>query len=186
MVGGHLRRAVFFDRDGTIIHDAHYLARPEDVRLLPGAARAIRELNDAAIPVVVVTNQSGIARGLLTVADYEAVHAEMERQLAAEDARVDASYFCPHHPDFGGDCECRKPGTLMYRQAAAEHGLDLTASYYIGDRWRDVAPALTLGGHGVLVSSAATPPDERERAAQEASVAESLSEAVARALVARA
>jgi D-glycero-D-manno-heptose 1,7-bisphosphate phosphatase len=111
----------------------------------------------------------------------------MERQLAAEGGRIDASYFCPHHPDFDGPppCECRKPGTLMYRQAAAEHGLDLGASHYIGDRWRDVAPALTLGGHGILVPSAATPDEERERAQREASVAQSLSDAVARALAAK-
>jgi len=179
------RGAAFLDRDGTIIRDMSYIARPEDVHLLPGAAQAIRELNRAGIPVIVVTNQSGIARGLLTVADYDAVRAEMERQLAAEGGRIDASYFCPHHPDFRGPCECRKPGTLMYRQAAAEHGLDLEASHYIGDRWRDVAPALALGGQGILVPSAATPDEERVRAQREASVAQSLSDAVSRALAAK-
>ena len=181
------RRAVFLDRDGTIIHDKSYIARPGDVQLIPGAAQAIRQLNDAATPVIIVTNQSGIARGLLTVADYEAVRREMERQLAAaaRGARIDASYYCPHHPDFDGPCECRKPGTLMYRQAAAEHALDLAASYYVGDRWRDVAPAVALGGHGILVPSPATPEDEIERSAREASVARSLTEAVSRVLVAR-
>ena len=182
------RPAVFLDRDGTIIHDVNYIARPQDVRLIPGAAAAIRELNRAGVPVIVITNQSGIARGLLTSQDYDAVRREMERQLDAEapGARIDASYYCPHHPGFGAPCDCRKPGTLLYRQAAAEHGLDLGKSWYVGDRWRDVAPGLALGGHGILVPSAATPADERERAARDASVADSLLTAVSRVLVANA
>jgi D-glycero-D-manno-heptose 1,7-bisphosphate phosphatase len=174
-----LRPAVFLDRDGTIIHDANYIARPEQVALVPGAAAAIRDLNRAGIPVIVVTNQSGIARGILTVADYDRVQAEMQRVLKREGAHIDATYYCPHHPDFTGPCDCRKPGTLLYRQAAEDHGIDLARSFYIGDRWRDVAPALVLGGTGVLVPSVSTPPEERERAARDASVVDSLDTVVA-------
>lgn len=172
------RGAVFLDRDGTIIHDAEYLQDPDGVELLPGAGQAIGRLNSRGIPVIVVTNQSGIARGLLTDADYEAVRARLDELLAAEGARIDASYFCPHHPDFTGPCDCRKPSTQLYRRAAADHGLDLAGSTFIGDRWRDVAPALELGGRGILVSASSTPPAELSQAEAQAEVAPSLGEAV--------
>jgi histidinol-phosphate phosphatase family protein len=172
--------AAFLDRDGTIIHDANYIASPEQVALLPGAAAAIASLNEANIPVVVVTNQSGIARGLLTPADYEAVHARMVELLGREGASIDAAYYCPHHPDISGACECRKPGTLLYRRAAEEHGLRVEGSLFAGDHWRDVEPAVVLGGHGVLVPAEGTRPDEIARATQQASVAATLMEAVAR------
>jgi len=173
------RAAAFLDRDGTIIDDAHYIAQPDLVRLRPEAADAIARLNRARIPVIVVTNQSGIARGMLTLADYECVAARMAELLGQEGAHIDASYMCPHHPEFGGDCECRKPGTLLFRRAAAEHGLDLEHSTYIGDRWRDVKPGIELGGRPILIVSESTPRDERnaaERAGIE--VAQSLAEAV--------
>jgi histidinol-phosphate phosphatase family protein len=99
-----------------------------------------------------VTNQSGIARGIFTEAEYEQVHHRMAELLAAEGAHVDATYMCPHHPNYDGVCECRKPGTLLFRRAAHEHALDLTRSTYIGDRWRDVSPGLALGGHGILIA----------------------------------
>ena len=168
------RAAVFLDRDGTIVRDTHYLARPDDVELLPGAAAAIRRLNERAIPVVVVTNQSGIARGYLTAGDYELVRLRLDALLAAAGAHVDATYHCPHHPDVTGPCDCRKPGTLLYERAAAEHGLDLGRSLFVGDRWRDVAPALAFGARGVLVPSPDTPPAEVARAQREAAVAPSL------------
>jgi histidinol-phosphate phosphatase family protein len=177
-----LRPAVFLDRDGTIIHDADYLRNPDDVELLPGAARAIARLNARGMPVIVVTNQSGIARGLLTHDDYDAVRRRLDALLAAGGAHVDASYICPHHPDYTGACECRKPGTLLYRQAAAEHGIDLTRSAFVGDRWRDVAPAVELGGRAVLVSGPSTPVDDLRQAAAEAEVVLSLGEAVDRIL----
>jgi histidinol-phosphate phosphatase family protein len=150
------RGAVFLDRDGTIIEDTGFVAQPAAVRLLPGAAGAIARLNRARIPAIVVTNQSGIARGLLDEAAYAAVSRRLDALLAAEGARLDADYHCPHHPDFTGPCECRKPGPLLYRMAAADHGLHLTDSWWVGDRMRDVAPAERLGGRGILI---AEPPD---------------------------
>jgi histidinol-phosphate phosphatase family protein len=173
------RPAAFLDRDGTIIHDASYIGRPEQVQLLPGAADAIRRLNDARVPVVIVTNQSGIARGLLTTDAYDRVHARLVELLARENARIDASYMCPHHPEFTGECDCRKPGTLLYRLAAAEHGLDLARSLFVGDRFRDVEPARAVGGTAVLVAGPSTPGEDLERAEREGmEVVNSLAEAV--------
>lgn len=175
-----VRGAAFLDRDGTIVEDTDYLARPEDVRLLPGAATAIRELNARAIPVIVATNQSGIARGLLTREEYEAVRRRLDELLAAEGARIDATYVCPHHPEFTGPCDCRKPGVGMYARAIAEHHLDGAASVWIGDRWRDVAPARHFGGRGILTISTRTPTDELERARRALEVVDSLRAAVTR------
>lgn len=151
MSGG---RAVFLDRDGTIIEDTGYPADPAAVRLLPGAAAAIARLNRAGLPAIVVTNQSGIARGLLDEADYETVARRLDALLDGEGARLDAHYHCPHHPDFTGPCECRKPGPLLYRRAAADHALDLARCWWVGDRARDVLAAERFGGRGVLVGGA--------------------------------
>lgn len=180
----HTRRgAAFLDRDGTIIDDAHYIGDPELVRLRPGAADAIAALNRAGIPVIVVTNQSGIARGLFTERDFEGVTERLADLLAKMNARIDATYVCPHHADFGGPCDCRKPGTLLFRRAADEHGLDLTRSVFIGDRWRDVEPGIVLGGRPILITDASTPQDEQAKAKEaHAEVVGSLSEAVSRLL----
>ena len=178
-----MRAAVFLDRDGTIIHDAHYLADPDGVRLLPGAGAAIARLNAAGIPVVVVTNQSGIGRGYFTEGDFRAVQARMEALLAAEGARVDATYHCPHAPDAGPACDCRKPGVGLFVRAAAEHGLDLARAWYVGDRRRDVAPAERLGGRGILVRAGAEHA-EAELAPAGVPVVEGLAEAVERVLAA--
>lgn len=181
-----LRPAVFLDRDGTIVHDAAYLRDPSAVELLPGAARAIARLNAQGLPVIVVTNQSGIARGLLTADDYTAVRTRLDELLAINGARIDASYVCPHHPDYTGACDCRKPATLLYRQAAAEHAIDLTRSTFVGDRWRDVAPALELGARGILISGPATLEEDLRQAHATVDVASSLEDAVERMLSTRA
>lgn len=149
------RAAVFLDRDGTLIEDPGYLGDPGAVRLLRGAGEAVARLARAGVPAVVVTNQSGIARGLLTEAQYLAVESRLDALLAERGARVEAHYFCPHHPDFTGPCECRKPGTLLFRRAAERHGLDLARSWWIGDRLRDLEPADRLGGRGILVLTGA-------------------------------
>ncbi len=167
-----MKPAVFFDRDGTLIEDPGCLSRAEQVRLLPGAAGAVRAVNDAGRLAVVVTNQSGIARGLLTEADYAATAARLGELLAAEGARLDAQYHCPHLPELTGPCECRKPGTLLYRRAAADLGIDLARSWWIGDAPRDVEPALVLGGAGaVLLREAAPPPGVRHASSVAAAVA---------------
>jgi histidinol-phosphate phosphatase family protein len=173
------RIAAFLDRDGTIIRDANYIRDANDVELLPRAAPAIRRLNEAGLAVIVVTNQSGIARGLLTLEDYETVRSRLDNLLAAENARIDATFMCPHHPDVTGECDCRKPRLAMYRRAIAEYGIDPTRSVFIGDRYRDVAPAVALGGHGVLLDVGSTPGEDRSRAARESiPTAMSLADAV--------
>ena len=146
-----LRAAVFIDRDGTVIEETEYLSDPAGVLILPGAIAGMKALLDAGFPLVLVTNQAGIARGYYTVDDYEAVAVRLSEMLEAEGVQVEGTYFCPHHPDVTGPCDCRKPATGMYRQSAAAHGLDLGRSFYIGDKLSDVIPALELGGLGVLV-----------------------------------
>ena len=177
------RIAAFLDRDGTIIHDANYLRDPRDVELLPGAAAAIGRLNAADVAVIVVTNQSGIARGLLTVADYEAVRTRLDALLALENARITATFMCPHHPEVTGECDCRKPGLGMYRAAIAAYSIDPTRSVFIGDRHRDVAPAATLGGRAFMLDVHSTTAEDRERARRETiPMAASLGDAVDRFL----
>lgn len=180
--------ALFLDRDGTVIADAHYLADPSGVRLIAGAADAVRWANAQQVPVFLVTNQSGIARGLITPAQYEATRARTEALLTEAGAEIVRTYHCPHWPEVSGTCSCRKPGLGMYQQAAAEHGLDLARAAYIGDRWRDVQPAIATGGVGVLVPGIETPADDVEQARSALSsrlhVADTLSDAVRWALAA--
>ena len=176
------RPAVFLDRDGTIIIDRHYLGDPAGVELLPGAAAAIARLNAARIPAILVTSQSGIGRGYFTMEDYGRVSARLDEVLAAEGARLDGSYMCPHAPDADAPCACRKPGVLLYERAMQDHGLDGKRSFFIGDMWRDVAPARAFGARGILIPTHETPPAEREIAALEAEIAPSLGVAIDRVL----
>ena len=153
------RRAVFLDRDGTLIEDVSYLRDPALVRLLPGAADAVARLASAGYLPIVVTNQSGIARGLVSAEEYGLTERRLDELLAEQGARLEAHYHCPHFPDIDGPCECRKPGTLLYRQAADRFGLALNQSWWVGDRLRDVEAAPQLGGRGILVSTGpARPP----------------------------
>lgn len=153
------RRAVFLDRDGTIVDDPApgFLHEPDKVRLLPGAADAIRRLNDAGWLVIVVSNQSGIARGLYDLAAYTAVQRRLAELLAKHGARLDGAYFCPHHPRFTGPCGCRKPGVKLFRDAEVALGVNLRRSFWVGDRVGDVAPANALGGRGLLVETGRGP-----------------------------
>jgi histidinol-phosphate phosphatase family protein len=172
------RPACFVDRDGTLMIDTHYPSDPDRVRLIAGVADALALCNAAHVPVIVVTNQSGIARGLLTERQYQLVRARVENDLAAAGARVDATYHCPHWAEITGPCDCRKPGLGMYVRAAAEHGLDLARSAYIGDRWRDVSPALETGGLGVLIPSVDTSQADIDAARAQAYVMPSLGDAI--------
>ena len=146
-----LRPGVFVDRDGTVLTERHYLADPAKVELLPGALGALAELRAGGYAIVLVTNQSGIARGLYSEADYREVATHLDRLLEEAGVLPDATQYCPHHPDYSGPCECRKPGTGMYEAAAQKLGLDPVSSYYVGDKITDVLPAQALGGTGILV-----------------------------------
>ena len=172
------RRAVFADRDGTIIEDRRYVADPALVSLIPGAPEALLRLREMGFALVVVTNQSGIGRGLYTLADYRRVAAEVKRQLAAAGVVVDGTYFCTDGP--GGDPEttCRKPSPVMYRTAAAALGIETGGSYFVGDKLSDVLPARTLGGTGILVRTGHGRGEER-RVAGSFPVVDDLAEAAA-------
>lgn len=171
-----LPSAVFLDRDGTIIRDAHYLSDPSAVFLIDGAAEAIARINAALVPVVVITNQSGIGRGYFSVEQHEAVSRRVGEVLAAKGARIDASYFCPHAPD--DRCDCRKPGLLLFRKAAEDHDIDLSKALYVGDRRRDIEPGMLLRGNAVLVPSPETPAADVAFAESQARVLPSLAAVV--------
>ena len=138
-----VHKAVFIDRDGTIAKDVPYCSRPEDFELLPGAAEGIKLLNEHGFKVVVITNQSGIARGYFTEEMLARIHGKMQKELAKHGAHVDAIYYCPHHPD--DNCECRKPKPKMVLQAALHLDIDLSQSYVIGDTEMDVELARQAG-----------------------------------------
>ena len=144
-----MRPAVFLDRDGTIAEEVGYLNHISRFRMFPFAADAIRRLNEASLPVMVVTNQSGVGRGYFPEALVDEVHELMTKQLTAAGARLDAIYYCPHTSD--EDCESRKPKPGMLERAAREHALDLKRSFVVGDRSADIELARNAGARGILV-----------------------------------
>jgi len=173
------RGAVFLDRDGTLVEDPGYLHEPAAVRLLPGVADGLRRLAAAGWPLVIVSNQSGIARGLFGPEAFPAVNRRVE-ELAG--VRFAGAYHCPHHPDFTGPCECRKPALKLFRDAATDLGLDLARSWFVGNRVGDVEPAAALGGHPLLVAQAAPAPDLALALAQGLPVAADFPDAASRIL----
>jgi D-glycero-D-manno-heptose 1,7-bisphosphate phosphatase len=151
-----MKRAVFLDRDGTINEEVGYLRNLSDLRLIPGSAAAIRRLNDAGLKVVLVTNQSGIARGYFSEAQLQVIHERLSQMLLDEGARLDAVYYCPHHPTAGNslytrECDCRKPGTGLIDKAARDLNIDIKQSYVVGDKWSDVELGQKAGAFSVLV-----------------------------------
>ncbi len=154
------RKAALLDRDGTINVDHVFIKDIDKVELLPGAAAAIRRLAAAGYPTIVFTNQSGIARGIISLSAYHNVRRRLDELLAAEGATLLDTFTCPHHPDVLGPCECRKPGTAMYERAATLYDLDLSQCLFAGDRMRDVQPAVRYGGRGVLLRSHLTTDDQ--------------------------
>lgn len=150
------RPAVFFDRDGTLNEELGYVGDPARFHIYPFAPEAVRLVNEAGWPAILVTNQAGIARGLYTQADVERLHAILREHLAAAGARLDAIYYCPHHPTKGrGEylkvCDCRKPALGLIHQAQREHNLDLSRSYIISDLYAEAAMGRAFGGHGAMV-----------------------------------
>jgi len=160
--------AVFVDRDGTLIEEVGYLDRPERITLYPFTADAIRALNRAGIRIVMVTNQSGIARGFFTEAVVEECHRNMADVLARRGAHIDAYYYCPHHPDgrvaeYAVHCDCRKPGRALVDRAIRELGVDPRQSFTVGDRWVDIGLARTVGARGLLVRTGYGAGEEHKR-----------------------
>lgn len=151
-----LRPAFFLDRDGVIVEEVHYLSEPSQLSLIPGSAEAIAHLNRHGIPVIVVTNQSGIARGYYAPSRVNETHDRLSSLLEVHNAHIDRYYYCPHHPTEGsapylGNCHCRKPRPGMLLKAAAEMGLDLSHSYMVGDRLSDLEAGVNAGCRAVLV-----------------------------------
>jgi len=148
--------AVFLDRDGTICRDVHYMRRPEQFELLPGVAEGIKLLNELGVKVIVATNQSGVARGYFTEADLEKIHDRMIDELAKRGARIDAIYYCPHHPD--DNCGCRKPKIGMLEQAARDLDLDLSKCFIIGDKKLDIETGRNAECTSILIPTHETEP----------------------------
>ncbi|MDO8469642.1 MAG: HAD family hydrolase [bacterium] len=151
-------KAVFLDRDGTINREVNVLRDVRQLRLLPGAAKAIKKLNQLRLLVVVITNQPVIARGWLTEKEVEYIHDVLIRRLAKRGAKIDAIYYCPHHPNanlkkYRIRCRCRKPGIGMIQKAVREFGIDPRASWVIGDSGRDVAAGKKAGVRTILVAT---------------------------------
>jgi D-glycero-D-manno-heptose 1,7-bisphosphate phosphatase len=157
--GGPGRRACFLDRDGTLVRELDWIVSPDQLELLPGAARAVARLNEAGWTVVLATNQSAVGRGLVDEAGLERIHARLAQLLAREGARLDAIEWCPHHPTeavgaYRRACGCRKPAPGLLLRAAERLGLDLAASAVIGDAGRDLEAAHRAGvGRAILVQS---------------------------------
>jgi D-glycero-D-manno-heptose 1,7-bisphosphate phosphatase len=151
-----MKPAVFIDRDGTILDELGYVVPGAEIRIYPFSAPAIVKLTEAGFPVIVITNQGGIALGMYDHDFVERTHADLADTLSRDGASITAWYYCPHHPEgkvpeFTHRCECRKPGTAMLEQAARDLGLDLQKSWVIGDQWRDIELARRAGARGILV-----------------------------------
>jgi len=153
---GRAKAAVFLDRDGTVCDEVGYVNHLDRLKLYPWTAEAVRRLNRADIPVIVVTNQSGVGRGYFTEELVRQAHRKIAAQLATQGARVDAFYFCPHHPSapvktYRVDCRCRKPSPGMVEKAAKRFPIDLKSSYVVGDSYRDMQLGFNIGARTALV-----------------------------------
>lgn len=149
-------KAVFLDRDGTLIVERGYITVPEGVELIPGAAAAVARLREAGWKVLVVTNQGCVAKGLITEDELGLIHLRMVSMLAEAGAELDGVYYCPHHPDgdqisYSVECDCRKPRPGLLERAAGEHGVELSESVMIGDTLRDLEAGRAVGARSVLV-----------------------------------
>jgi D,D-heptose 1,7-bisphosphate phosphatase len=160
-----MRKAVFLDRDGTLNPDPGYISDPADFELFPGVAPALAKLKKAGYLLILVTNQSGIARGLIRPEQLATIHQKLQNLLAEVDATLDAIYFCPHHPDYPlngiAECNCRKPNPGMLLQAIRDFDIDCEKSYVIGDRSNDIKVAFNAGINPICISAQTVPGYER-------------------------
>ena len=178
-----MRRAVFLDRDGTLLEEGNYVDRLDRLVFYPYSIDVVRILNRANFAVVVVTNQSGVARGLYTEDFVREAHRYIDGQLKAVGARVDGYYYCPHHPQgivksFRRECECRKPKPGQLLQAAKDLNLELTTSFIVGDRWKDVEAGEAVAARGILVRTGYGRDQENEYSPRGAVVVDNLIQAV--------
>ena len=180
------RRAVFLDRDGTLVEEAGYLDRLERLVFFPYSVDAVRLLNRSDLAVVIVTNQAGIARGIFKETFVAEAHCHIRERLAAGGARIDAFYYCPHYPTgtverYRAVCDCRKPQPGLLRRAAADLDIDLAQSFVVGNRWHDLAAGQAVGARGVLVRTGLGKRDEwkPEPGTAAAAIADNLMDAAA-------
>ena len=174
---------MFLDRDGTLLEEGNYVDRLDRLVFFPYSIDAVRALNRAGFAVVVVTNQSGIARGLYTEEFVRESHDFVDEKLKAAGARIDGYYYCPHHPQgtvkkLRLDCDCRKPKPGQLLRAAADLDLDLARSFIVGDRWKDIDAGEAAGGRGVLVRTGYGRDEENARPPRGAEVVDNLAQAV--------
>jgi D-glycero-D-manno-heptose 1,7-bisphosphate phosphatase len=180
-----VKRAVFLDRDGTVIEEVGYLNRLDRVAFFPWSVDAIRVLNEAGLLVIIVTNQAGVARGYFDEALVRDTHALIDKRVREGGARIDAYYYCPHHPDgvveaLRVTCECRKPKPGMIQQAARDLDIDVPGSFVVGDRWLDVEMGRAAGAATVLVRTGYGQEEEaRPPGASPSMVADNLMDAAA-------
>ena len=152
-------KAVFVDRDGTINVNVEYLDDPKKLKIYPGVAEGLKKLKENSFKIIVITNQSGIARGFFSEERLKEIHQKMREELSKKGATIDGIYYCPHHPDDG--CDCRKPNTGLFKKAVKEHNIDITSSYVIGDRMLDIEAGFKIGLKTVLV------PEKKEKVKKE-------------------
>ena len=162
-----MRRAVFLDRDGTLIEESGYLDRLERLVFFPYSVDAVRVLNRAGFLIVIVTNQAGIARGIVKESFVAEAHRHIADRVEAGGARIDGFYYCPHYPTgtvepYRTVCDCRKPQPGLLRRAAGDLDIDLARSFVVGDRWHDLAAGQAVGARGVLVRTGLGKRDEWE------------------------
>ena len=178
-----MRPAVFLDRDGTLIEEVGYLDTVDRLSVFPFSVDAVRLLNRARLAVVVVTNQSGVARGYFDEALVAATHRHLAALLARGGAHIDGFYYCPHHPEarvaaYRVDCDCRKPRPGLLHRAARELDVDLSRSFVVGDRAHDIATGVNAGARGILVRTGYGRAHEAEAAPSAAAVTDNLAQAV--------
>jgi D,D-heptose 1,7-bisphosphate phosphatase len=142
-------KAVFVDRDGTINVDGPYLSDPDKFKMYPGVGNGIKKLKESGFKIIVITNQSGIARGYFTEKDLAEIHAKMKRELKKYEVELDGIYYCPHHPD--DNCNCRKPKTGLLDKAIKDHDIVVEKSYMIGDKIHDIEAGKKIGTKGILI-----------------------------------
>lgn len=151
--GPGCRRAVFLDRDGTLNVEVESVRMPGDLQLIEGAGRAVRRINESGWLAILVTNQAILARGDCDIEGLDKIHDELRRLLARDKARLDAIYFCPHHPDYTGACDCRKPEPGMILRAQSDFNIDLSNSWVVGDSMKDIRLARNVGAHSALLKT---------------------------------
>ena len=178
-----MNKAVFLDRDGTIIEDVGYISSPSQINFIPGSIEAIKKLNEAGYKVVVITNQAGVARGITTEVMVQTVDKVLHRKILSGGAHLDGIYYCPHHPEHGvypykQNCECRKPHTGLIKKATKDHQIDLSQSFMIGDKTSDVEAGKKAGVKTVFVLTGHGAKEVDELTQKPDYIAQNLAEAV--------